>query len=285
MSFSYPGTGRKVLKGVSLGVRPGQTVAIVGENGAGKTTLAKLMCRLYDPQEGSISWDGADLRTLDLEAWREKVAMVDQDYARFPATARENVGFGLIGEMHDEGRVLRAAERAGMGPAIGHLPRGLDTPLSKQLESGIEPSGGQWQRIAIARALIRSPKSELLILDEPTAALDAKTEHEVLAVFHEMARGKATVVISHRLALARAADRVVVMEDGRIVEGGTHEELMDTRGRYHEMFYAPGEQLGPTGGGKEGLKRAAPPAAPLVLHPQLDARSPIGPEDRTYPRQ
>jgi ATP-binding cassette subfamily B protein len=236
VSFSYPGDDRRVLTAVDLSARTGEMVVIVGENGAGKTTLAKLLCRLYDPQEGAIRWCGTDIRALDLAAWRDRIAMVNQDYARFPATVRENIGFGQVSALDDQAAIEAAADRAGLRPAIRRWPAGLDTPLSKQLEAGVEPSGGQWQRIGIARALVRHHTSDLLILDEPTASLDAKAEYEIFRILRAMARDKIAIVISHRLALARTAHRIVVMEHGRVVETGTHDELMAAGALYHALF-------------------------------------------------
>lgn len=236
VSFSYPGSDKNALEDINLSLRSGEMVVIVGENGAGKTTLAKLLCRLYDPRDGTITWDGRDIRSMELNELRDSIAIVNQDYARFPVSARENIGFGLLSKLADEEEIRRAAEGARIWRAIERLPRGLDTPLSKQLEDGIDLSGGQWQRVAIARALMRHSRSRLVILDEPTAALDPRTEHEVFGIFREMARDKIAVVISHRLALVRLAHTVVVMEDGRIVETGSHNELMTKAGSYYTMF-------------------------------------------------
>ena len=235
LTFAYPVSDRRVLHGVDLEVRSGEMVVIVGENGAGKTTLAKLLCRLYDPQQGAIIWNGRDIRTFDVSEWRDRLGVVTQDYARFPASLRENIGYGRAGSLDDDS-IRAAADGAGLLPAVAALPQGFETPLSKQLDRGIEPSGGQWQRIAIARALLRHRQSDLLILDEPTAALDARAEHEILGILRTMARDKATIVISHRLALARTATRILVMADGRVVEDGTHDALMDRAGLYHELF-------------------------------------------------
>jgi len=248
VSFAYPGSDKLAVRDVNLRIRPGELVVVVGENGGGKTTLAKLLCRLYDPQNGAILWDGTDIRAMDLAVLRREIAVVNQDFARFPATLRENIEFGAVEQMGNNDSVLRAADGAMLELMIERLPRGLDTPLSKQLEHGIEPSGGQWQRIALARALMREPQSKLVLLDEPTAALDPKTEHEMLGLFRNMARDKIAIVISHRLALARLAHQVVVMEHGRIIELGTHEQLMERKGVYQTLFmqqassYLPDDQ-------------------------------------------
>ncbi|MBD1920777.1 ABC transporter ATP-binding protein [Microcoleus sp. FACHB-831] len=236
LSFYYPGSDRLTLDNINLTIQPGEMVALVGENGAGKTTLAKLLCRLYDPNSGSIEWNGRDMRSLDLDRLRSRIAVVMQDYARFPATVRENVGFGYLSDLHDNDTIMRAISRAGIASKIESLPQGLETPLGKQLEGGVDLSGGQWQRIAIARSLMRLSHAELLVFDEPTASLDPKTEQEIYNIFRTIARGRMTVVVSHRLALAKIADRVVVMENGKLVETGTHDELMKLGDRYYSMF-------------------------------------------------
>lgn len=236
LSFAYPESGRPVLKEISLAIRPGETVAIVGKNGAGKSTLVKLLCRLYDPQEGSIVWSGADIRSIDLETLRRNIAVVMQDFAQFPTTARENIGFGRLEGLNDDAAIASAAQSSGLTSLLESLPDNLETPLTKQLESGTELSRGQWQRIALARALFRRPQASLLILDEPTAAFDPDIEYEFYKLFREMARGKTAIFISHRLALARTADRIVVLDEGEIAEIGAHEELMQTGGLYSRMF-------------------------------------------------
>ncbi len=236
LSFSYPNSERQALKDIHLTIKPGETVAIVGKNGAGKTTLMKLICRLYDPQKGSINWDGKDIRSIELETLRRNIAVVMQDYARFPTTARENIGFGLLAKLDDDSAIMGAAEKSGMRSAFESLPDSLETPLTKQLENGIELSGGQWQRVALARVLIRHSQAKLLILDEPTAALDPTIEHEIYNLFREMARNKMAVFISHRLPLARTADKIIVIDEGEVVETGPHDELMATNGLYSQMF-------------------------------------------------
>ena len=234
--FTYPGGSAPVLADVTLSLRPNTLTVIVGENGVGKTTLAKLLCRLYDPQSGAITWNGHDLRTLDLQALRARIAVVAQDYARFPLSARENLAIGHLDQPPDDDTLWQAATAVGLERALAALPERLDTPLTKQRAGGAELSGGQWQRVAIARALLRRPEAELLLLDEPTAALDPATEHEVVGLLRAMARDRIAVVISHRLALARLADTVVVLRGGEIVEQGAHDALMALGGHYADLF-------------------------------------------------
>lgn len=236
LSFVYPGSDRPTLNNLNLTIQPGEMVALVGENGAGKTTLAKLMCRLYDPSAGSIYWGKTDFRSLNLDDLRAKIAVVMQDYARFPTSLRENVGWGNAAQDPETTTVLKALENAGLAYLANNLDSGLETLLGKQLKDGTDLSGGQWQRVAIARALMRISNAELLIFDEPTAALDPKNEHEIYQIFRQIAQGRMSIVVSHRLALAKMADRIVVMEQGEIIEMGSHAELMTQQGTYHLMF-------------------------------------------------
>ena len=236
LSFCYPGSTKSTIADINLTINPGEMLVLVGENGAGKTTLGKLLGRLYDPTSGSIAWNGKDLRSYPLAYVRSRIAVVMQDYARFPSTVRENVGFGDLLSLSDDTAINEALNEAGIAAKVNSLEQGLETPLGKQLEDGIDLSGGQWQRIAIARALMRLDTAEVLIFDEPTAALDPKTEHEIYSIFRQIAAGKTTIVISHRLGLAKIADRIAVMENGKIVEIGTHDELIEFGEIYHSMF-------------------------------------------------
>ncbi|MEG4837556.1 ABC transporter ATP-binding protein [Microcoleus sp. B9-D4] len=236
LSFCYPGSNKSTVEDINLTINPGEMVVLVGENGAGKTTLGKLLGRLYDPTSGTIAWNGKDLRSYSLAYVRSRIAVVMQDYARFPSTVRENVGFGDLLSLSDDTAINEAISEAGISAKVNSLSAGLETPLGKQLEDGIDLSGGQWQRIAIARALMRLSTAEVLIFDEPTAALDPKTEHEIYSIFRQIAAGKTTIVISHRLGLAKIADRIAVMENGKIAEIGTHDELIASNGIYCSMF-------------------------------------------------
>ena len=236
LSFCYPGSKKSTVEDINLTINSGEMLVLVGENGAGKTTLGKLLGRLYDPTSGTIAWNGQDLRSYSLAYVRSRIAVVMQDYARFPSTVRENVGFGDLLSLSDDTAINQAISEAGIAAKVNSLEQGLETPLGKQLEDGIDLSGGQWQRIAIARALMRLSTAEVLIFDEPTAALDPKTEHEIYSIFRQIAAGKTTIVISHRLGLAKIADRIAVMENGKIAEIGTHDDLIASNGIYCSMF-------------------------------------------------
>jgi len=234
VSFKYPGTEKWVLEDISFAIRPGETVALVGANGAGKTTLVKLLTRLYDPTEGSITIDGIDLRDFDPAALRSRVGVIFQDYVKYQLTAGENIGFGRIEAIADTGRIERSAVEAGADAVIAALPQGYETPLGRWFQDGQELSIGQWQKVALARAFMRD--ADLLILDEPTSSLDVRSEYEVFQAFGELTEGKMAVLISHRFSTVRMAGRIVVIEDGRVIENGTHDELILRGGRYTELF-------------------------------------------------
>jgi ATP-binding cassette subfamily B protein len=212
----------------------GEVLALVGENGAGKTTLVKLLARLYDPDEGRILLDGHDLREYDLFALRAEIGVIFQDFVRYHLTAAENIAVGRIEARNDRARIQKAAERSLADEVIAKLPNGYDQVIGKRFRTGIDLSGGEWQKIAIARAYMRD--AQVLILDEPTAALDARSEFEVFQRFKELSEGKTAVLISHRFSSVRMADRIVVLADGSVEAIGTHEQLLAQNGRYAELF-------------------------------------------------
>ena len=234
VSFRYSDDGRPVLDDLSLTIRPGEHVALVGENGAGKTTLIKLLCRLYDPTQGAITLDGVDLRQLDLEALRREISIVFQDYAHYQLTARENIWLGNIDAPPDLAGIQAAALQAGADDVIARLKHGYETVLGKWFEGGEELSVGEWQKVALARAFLR--QSQIIVLDEPTSAMDARAEYELFQRFHRLAAGRTALLISHRLSTVRMADRIYVLEDGKVLESGTHEELVYRGGKYSCLF-------------------------------------------------
>ena len=234
VGFMYPGAERWAVRGLSFTLHAGEVVALVGENGAGKTTLVKLLARLYDPDEGRILLDGHDLRDYDLDALRGNMGVIFQDFVRYNLSAADNIAVGMIGERDDRPRIKRAATRSQADEVIAKLPGGYDQMIGKRFKKGVELSGGEWQKMAIARAYMR--EAQVLILDEPTAALDARAEFEVFKRFKELSAGKTAVLISHRFSSVRMADRILVLAGGRVEAAGTHEELVAQPGRYSELF-------------------------------------------------
>jgi len=234
VSFRYPGTSRLVLNGLNVSLRAGERVALIGENGEGKTTLVKLMTRLYDPTEGQVLLDGIDLREYNLEDLYREIGVIFQDFMRYEMTARENIAVGQIDAINNLSLLQMAADKSMAKEVIERLPREYEQMLGRRFERGVDLSGGEWQKVALARAYLRD--AQVLILDEPTAALDARSEFEVFQRFAELTAGKTALFISHRFSTVRMAQRILVLENGRIAEDGSHEELFHLRGRYAEMF-------------------------------------------------
>jgi ATP-binding cassette subfamily B protein len=247
VGFRYPGSAgtggqsatgqgeRWALRDVNLFIPKGQSLALVGENGAGKTTFIKLLANLYQPTEGSVLLDGRDLRAWDEAQLRRRIGVIFQDFNEYQLALRENVAFGSVEHLADELRVGRAVERGGARELAAGLPAGLETQLGRWFSGGVELSGGQWQKVALARAFMRD-EADILILDEPTAALDAEAEHAVFQRFRALAAGRTTILISHRFPTVRMADRILVLEAGRVVEDGTHAALVAAGRRYARMF-------------------------------------------------
>jgi ABC-type multidrug transport system fused ATPase/permease subunit len=234
VSFHYPGSERVVLSNINLTIRAGERIALVGENGSGKTTLVKLITRFYDPIEGCILLNGKDLREYPIGELHRHIGVIFQDFVCYQFMVRENIGFGQVELIRDDPRILVAAELGGALPVVEKLPRGIETPLGKTLDEGVDLSGGEWQRLALSRAFMRD--AQLLILDEPTASLDPLIEYETYQRFSVLTQTKTAVLISHRLSTVRLADRIVVLREGRIVEEGDHATLIALGGRYAEMF-------------------------------------------------
>jgi ATP-binding cassette, subfamily B, bacterial len=234
VSFTYPGTERTVLHNFNFTLSPGERIALIGENGQGKTTVVKLITRLYDPTEGQILLDGIDLREYSIEDLHRQIGVIFQDFMRFEMTARENIAIGRIDQPHQQAAIEDAAHKSLADTVVDKLAHGYDQILGRRFEGGVELSGGEWQKMALARAYLRD--AQLLILDEPTAALDARSELEVFERFAELTQGKMALLISHRFSTVRMADRIVVLSGGRLIEEGNHQQLMAKNGLYASMF-------------------------------------------------
>jgi ATP-binding cassette subfamily B protein len=246
LRFGYPGEGREILSGLNLELPAGTSTAIVGLNGAGKTTLVKLLAGLYQPTGGRISVDGLDLRELDPRSWQRRLAVIFQDYVRYGLDAAANIGLGAPSRMGDTAALQAAANWANAGGILDSLPAGLATPLSSRYVGGVDLSGGQWQRIALARALFAvGAGASVLVLDEPTAQLDVRAEVAFFDQFLQLTSGLTAIVISHRFSTVRRADRIVVLEQGRIVEEGSHDALLRHGGRYAELYYLQARRFVP----------------------------------------
>lgn len=250
--FAYPGQGRVVLDGLDLTIRAGQSLAIVGENGAGKSTLTRLLCGLYSPQAGRITVDGADLAAVDPAAWRGQLGVIFQDFIRYQLPLSDNVGLGRLPLLADRRALAAALRKAGGGGLPGLLPRGWETVLAPGYDGGADLSGGQWQKVALARAFLAvAGGARLLILDEPTASLDVRAEAELFERFTQLTAGLTVILVTHRLSSVRRADRIVVIEDGKVAEDGSHAQLMAEGGRYASMFRLQAERF------REGAVRDA----------------------------
>jgi ATP-binding cassette subfamily B protein len=234
VSFHYPSSTRKVLENISFSIAPGETIALVGRNGCGKTTLAKLLCRLYDPDLGQITFDGIDLKQFEILSLRRSISVLFQDFVKYHTTAKENIWFGNVDQSIDEEKVAAAAQKAGVHELIENLPKGYNTLLGKWFEEGEELSRGEWQKVALARTFLR--KSQVILLDEPASSLDPRAEHEIFCKFKELTEGKTSLFISHRLSTVKIADRIIVMDKGKIVESGAYDELMQKKGSFAYLF-------------------------------------------------
>jgi ATP-binding cassette subfamily B protein len=235
VSFTYPGSTTKALANVSFQISPGESLALVGENGSGKTTLIKMLTRLYEPTEGEIFLDGLDLQDWDVEALRQRIGVIFQDFGRYQFSVGENIGAGDVRYIDDAERWATAAKTGMAAPFIEDMPDGYNTQLGRWFKGGRELSGGQWQKIALSRAFMRSD-ADILVLDEPTAAMDAASEAAIFDHFRSESHNKMTILISHRFSTVRAADRIIVIHNGEILEQGNHESLLEENGQYAHLF-------------------------------------------------
>ncbi len=242
VSFSYPGRKQSVFNNISFSINAGETLAIVGENGVGKTTLVKLLCRFYDPTQGEIFIDDVPLDRYRLDSLRQKIAPVFQDFSRFFLTAGENIGIGNVAQVNNDTAVIQAAEQGQADAVVSKMSEGYQTQLGRQFEGGVDLSGGEWQKIAISRAFMRD--AQILILDEPTAALDAESEYGLFQRFKILTEGVSTLLISHRFSTVRMADRILVIDQGQVLEEGTHDQLMNKGGRYATLYRMQSEKYG-----------------------------------------
>jgi ATP-binding cassette subfamily B protein len=234
VGFRYPGSDRWAVRHLTFTFEPGERIALVGENGAGKTTLVKLLARLYDPDEGRILLDGVDLRDYDLDSLRKNIGVIFQDFVRYDFILKENIGVSQVEALDDDARVREAARRSLADSVAGRLAGGYGQMLGRRFDGGVDLSGGEWQKVALGRAYMRD--AQVLILDEPTAALDARAEYEVFLRFAELTKGRMAVLISHRFSTVRMADRILVLQGGELADQGTHEELVARGGLYAELF-------------------------------------------------
>jgi len=237
VSFAYQGTERQILHDLDLFIPAGTSLALVGENGAGKTTLIKLLCRFYDPTHGRILIDGVNIKEFDLADLRTRLGVIFQDFVKYSLPASDNIGFGAVENLGRQDLLVEAARRVGVLEKIEGLPQSWDTPLAREF-GGVDLSGGEWQRIALARAMMAQVggESDILVLDEPTASLDVRLEHELYEHFADLSRGKTTLLVSHRFSTVRMAERIVFMQDGRVIEDGSHKDLIARGGKYAEMY-------------------------------------------------
>lgn len=239
LSFSYPGKNEKIFENLNLHIKPGEHLALVGENGAGKSTLIKLLLRFYRPTDGRILIDGVDLQDLSIESWYDKIATLFQDFNHYPLPIAENIEIGRSSAKPDKKLLEKAGRFGGVTTFVDHYQHGWDTVLDSSFKKGVEPSGGQWQRVALARAFYR--QADLLILDEPTSAIDAKAEYDIFNNIFEHYKKKSVIIVSHRFSTVRRADRILVLSDGKIIEEGSHANLMENKKLYYEMFSTQAE--------------------------------------------